>query len=528
MGSDNVRARMFPSRDPRRRRRVRGRERLGSPGETRRASRPRLVFALAVWAVASGRGGAAHAVPIDDPDIGGIGFSGPTTGDLAAVYWNPAALGLIHGGQLTFGATGRLTTTTYAPSVDPATGVALPGARASDFTHPFSWPPGPGAFAGVGADVGGDRFSLAFATYMPFADRSTYQNGGDPTLSTRYHRISADLRNLALVPALAVRFAGDLRLGFAPGFLFSTGRLSFDETTCGVGGNADCAQDPAGDARYNIASASGFQSARFALTLGGGIYFRTRSWEFGASFSSRPFAGTGSDPAGISGPDTQVVRPTRDGGGPVTCMNGRADGRGCVYADLSYKLPFTFIAGATWHPRPGVDVSAIARLLSFPANDVVDIRLTGSSLAADGLPQHIVLYRGYGDVLDMRLRYAQWVSHRIRLGAGLRFENSALPDGGISPAAVDGAKVQPTAMLTLLLGKHLSIGAGYGFTYMFSVTANNSLFDSGAASACEATGGDLSPGSACYKRLSGQARPSAAGTYQSHQHDFSLSLTMQF
>jgi len=83
-------------------------------------------------------------------------------------------------------------------------------------------------------------------------------------------------------------------------------------------------------------------------------------------------------------------------------------------------------------------------------------------------------------------------------------------------------------MLTVLLWKHVSIGVGYGFTYMFGVTANNSLFDPGAASACEAAGGDLSPGSVCYKRLSGEARPSAAGTYQSHQHDFSLSLTMQF
>ena len=504
-----------------------GRTRLGARGGWRGG----LVL-LAVLAAGGAR--EAHAVPIDDPDIGGIGFSGPTTGDLAAVYWNPAALGLLHGPQATFGATGRLTTTTVSrASIDPATGLpgpgaAVPTARASDFTHPFSWPPGPGAFAGVGADVGGDRFSLAFATYLPFTERTTYQNGDDPTLSTRYHRISADLRNLALVPALAVRFAGDLRLGFAPGFLFSTGHLSFDETTCGVGGNAACApEDPSGDARYNIASSSGFQSARFALTLGGGIYFRTRAWEFGASFQSRPFGGTGSDPAGISGADTQVIRPARDGGAPVTCMNGRTDGRGCVYADLSYKLPYIVIAGVTWHPRPGVDITAIGRLLSFPANDVIDIRLTGASLVSDGLPQHIILYRGYGTVLDTRVRYAQWVGHKLRLGAGLRFENSALPADAVSPGAVDGAKVEPTAMLTFVPFKHVALGAGYGFTYMFGATANNSVFNPTAAATCESAGGDLTSG-ACYTRSIGQARPTAAGTYHSHQHDFSLSLTTQW
>lgn len=473
--------------------------------------------------------GSARAVPLDDPDIGGIGFSGPTTGDLGAVYWNPAALALLHGPQLMFAATGHLATTTVSRAPSPTSGAVSPQASASDFTHPFSWPPGPGAFAAIGADVGGDRFSLAFATFMPFTERTTYANADNPLLATRYHRISADLRNLALVPALAVRFAGDFRVGFAPGFLFSTGHLSFDEPTCGVSGNAACtSEDPAGDARYDIASSSGFSSAKFAVTLGGGLYYRRRSWEVGLSFSSRPFGGQGPDPAGISGADTQVIRPTRDGGAPVTCMNGRADGRGCVFADLSYKLPLTIIGGLTWHPRPGVEVAAIARLLSFPGNDVIDIRVTGASLAMDGLPQHIILYRGYGTVLDTRVRYAQWLGHRLRVGGGLRFENSALPTDAISPGAVDGAKVQPTAMVLFFPFKHVSIGAGYGFTYMFGVNTNGSVFDPNAAAACEQAGGDLTPGSVCYTRLAGKARPSAAGSYHSHQQDFSLSVTSQF
>jgi hypothetical protein len=126
------------------------------------------------------------------------------------------------------------------------------------------------------------------------------------------------------------------------------------------------------------------------------------------------------------------------------------------------------------------------------------------------------------------VRYGQWVGHRFRLGAGLRFENGALGSGAINPGAVDGEKVEPTAMLTLLVSKHLTLNAGYGFTYMFGVTAQNSVFDPMAATTCEAAGGDLTPGSSCYKRLTGQARPSAAGDYHSHQHDFSLSLTLQF
>ena len=48
--------------------------------------------------------------------------------------------------------------------------------------------------------------------------------------------LTLDLRNLALVPALSIRFGSDFRVGVAPGFLFSTGRLMFAEDTALDGG----------------------------------------------------------------------------------------------------------------------------------------------------------------------------------------------------------------------------------------------------------------------------------------------------
>jgi len=54
----------------------------------------------------------ALAGPLDDPHVGSLGFSGPTTGDLTAVYWNPAALGLLQGNQFMFGASLRATQVT--------------------------------------------------------------------------------------------------------------------------------------------------------------------------------------------------------------------------------------------------------------------------------------------------------------------------------------------------------------------------------------------------------------------------------
>src|SRR5206468_5996923 len=92
---------------------------------TRRA--PRLAAALtavvtmAVVAFAP----LAAASPIDDPFVGGFSFAGPTSGDLGAIYWNPAALGLMRGFQVMVSGTARSSSIAVnrAP-IDPATGAA--------------------------------------------------------------------------------------------------------------------------------------------------------------------------------------------------------------------------------------------------------------------------------------------------------------------------------------------------------------------------------------------------------------------
>jgi len=116
----------------------------------------------------------ADATPIDDPFVAGMSFSGPTAGDLGAIYWNPAALGLMRGFQLMVAGTARWSRVTVSRApIDPTTG-ALGGtptgsATATDFRQPFTWPPGPGAYVALG--YGSDRFTLAFAAYMPYLEQ---------------------------------------------------------------------------------------------------------------------------------------------------------------------------------------------------------------------------------------------------------------------------------------------------------------------------------------------------------------------
>lgn len=464
----------------------------------------------------------ALAAPLDEPFVGGVGFNGPTAANLGAVYWNPAALGLVRGFQIMVGGTGHLSRISVnrtgidgAGRPDP-TLPPLATANARDLTQPFQWPPGPGSFLGISTDLGGDRFTLAFATYEPFLEQVHFTtNAGDPT---RYHRIDADLRNLALVPALAIRFGSDLRIGVAPGFMFSTGRMSFAEQT--IPGS----EDPSTDARYDLASGQSLGDSRFSVTLGGGVYFRRKTVEFGISYSSRPL---GSDVAGVevAADKTQVTHQTPTGVAAITCPSGQANR--CVFGDIVYRLPDVWIAGAAWHPRAGLEIAAMTRWIWFHLHDRVDVRLTSPTLQAAGLPDHIVFHRGFKDVWDARVRVAYWLRERVRLGAALRLETSAVKATDVNPGAVDGFKFEPMVMAELRVSRNFSLSAGYGFSYMPAVTARPSSFDPSAAAACEAAGGDLRELS-CLERQQGRARPTADGSYARTVHDFSASMTARF
>ena len=485
--------------------------------ERRGRRRRRDPRALALLAAASLILVAARAAasPIDDPFVTGMSFSGPTSGDLGAIYWNPAALGLMRGFQLMVAGTARWSSVGVSL---PALGSQPAGsATATDFRQPFQWPPGPGAYVALG--YGSDRFTLAFATYMPYLEQIHFPTSTTGNEPTRYQVLSMDLRNLALVPALAIRLGNDFRIGLSSGFLFSTGSLSFAEDLTG-------GQTPATDARYNINSGQGIGDAKFSVTLGGGIYWRHKTLELGVSYQSHPLGG---QVAGVevAGDSTTVTAPPVPGGGGglVTCAGGQSSR--CVFGDISYRLPDVFIAGATWHLRPGLELNVMARWLWTHEHDRIDIRLVGPTLEAQNLPEHIVLYRGFHDVVDTRARIAYWWHERLRIGGELRVENGGVDSRAVNAAAVDGLQIEPVILAELRLGRRFWLGAGYGLTIMPSVTVTNSIFEEPAPPYdCASANGDLNT-LACQARANGTARPNANGTYTSLVQDFGLTFTFR-
>jgi long-subunit fatty acid transport protein len=523
-------------------------ERRARPGRrwTARWGRLAAVAALAAGAALLVAAPPAAAAPLDEPFVGGMAFTGPTAANLGAIYWNPAALGLVRGFQLMVAASARPTTVDVSRmSIDPSNGMpggsmAIPSARASDLNGPSLF--GPHSYVALSTDFGGDRFTIGFATFMPYVQQIAFPlspRGDEPT---RYHVLALDLRNLELAPALSIRFAGDFRVGFSPGFLFSTGRLAFAEdlaldggtaglqSTCPPGGPCGV-ENPNAAARYDISSGNGLGDAKFSVTLGAGLYYRRRSFEVGIAYQSHPL-GADVPNVEVAGQHTTVTLPPRDpvgGGSVLTCPNMQSDR--CIFGDISYRLPDVWIAGATWHLRPGLELSAMVRWLWMHTQDNIDIRLSGPVLDADNhnLPQHIVLYRGFKDVWDTRVRLSYWWRERIRIGGMLRFETSAVDSSAVNAASVDGFKVEPVVLFEVRLIRQIWLGGGYGITFMRAVDVTDSVFKPEAQTACVDSGNNLDlPNGACRAQMAGQARPTAAGHYTARTQDLGMTLTFKF
>ncbi len=462
----------------------------------------------------------ADASPLDDPYIGGVGLSGPTTGDIAAVYWNPAALGLVTETQTTLAVSGQLTNLRYDP-------VAQPQAHSAVLSHPIAWPPGPGGFLGIGSRIA-QRFTIAFAAYTPFAQKLDYQTAADAP-STRYHVIGMDLRHVALTPALSVKLGRGLHMGIAPGFLFSVGRLAFDEDTAlPQGGEIDCGGSPCGvgnpaaAARFDLDSGLDPFSSALNFTFGGGILLDRPSYRLGLAYASAPL---GTDGGGITTSlrHAQVTRPSRQGGGSV-CVQDPASP--CVLGDLRYDLPDMITMGATWKGLAAWEFSTVGRWLNFSRHDRMNLRLVGPVQGGlrPEIPEQIVLHRGFRDVLDLRIRVTRRIGTRTVIGGALRFETSAVPASSASPAAPDGFKIAPALMAQIFLGRGITFGVGYAFTYVLPVDPAGTAFDPDAERICQDARGDLSA-PACAKRRAGLARGSALGRISQHGHTFSLILT---
>lgn len=464
---------------------------------------------------------AASATPLDEPFVGGIGFSGPTSGDITAVYWNPAALSLLTGTE--FHASGVFGSASTTVQRAPVGGMSFPKAQGSSSLVSKPWSPGPGQFLGIGANVLG-RFTLAVAGYWPSYERVRYEPSADDSLPTRYHGIDLDLRNFALVPALAIRFGKFIHLGFAPGFLFASGHFTFDDDS-GINQGMPAAENPQFATRYNLNAGDSTLAPSPAYTLGAGLHYKRDDWSVGLAYTSRTLGNEG-DGVRLSIRDGSIAN---DSGGVLKSPCPPTDNAPCLNGELSYRLPDTFIAGATWQMNERWSFTGTARYQTFSVHDRMVLTLAapvGSGLGENGVRSRIVFDRGFQNRTEVRANAIRKFGQRARVGAGLRVATSAIPLNRVTPVAVDGLTFSPFFMGEVSF-RGLSFRAGYALAFMPERNVTNSAFNPADASTCVASGYDLA-NPACKGYSQGTGRPTANGRYRFMSHTLSVSVVARF
>lgn len=460
----------------------------------------------------------ALAGPLDDAHVADTGFSGPTSGDLTAIYWNPAGLGMMQGPQLMLGGSLQATSVRIErASIDPVTGTSpgattFPTTAGSGTLQPFRWPLGPASFIALGAGIG-HRFGIALALYSPFSSKLALPDDGP----TRYHLVSMDMNHIATAVGLAIHATDSVQIGVAPGLLFPTAHLAFKESP-----QDTSSEDPNLAASYDLATRGMLVPAYFVSL---GAQYRRGRFALGISYTSAPL-GTGGT-LNLPLESTHVyLSPSSDG---ATLCPGPNPERVCLAGQMRYRLPSIYNLGASWQATKNWSVTGIVRWLRYGTHDKVTILLAGpaeQTVLGTQVPDHVILYRGFRDSVDLRGRVV-WENRALRVGGTLRLETSAVPAANVNAAAIDGTKLEPSVALDMRVWRQIRLSAGYAFLWMFPVDTGASVFDPTAASTCAGSGNDLNT-AACQARMKGQARPTAAGTYRLWRHTLSVSTTFAF
>jgi long-subunit fatty acid transport protein len=451
---------------------------------------PRVVILVGMLAALVA--GPAHATPLVEPHVGGMVFVGPTHPHVTAIFWNPAAAGLLHGDHIYVSGAGRIDVTT----VDRATISTANGEPSASgdlsFASADATAISPGGFIGFVSDLNTDRITLGIGIYLPFTERY-----GDAE-ALRYHAHGGSFYGLANTLSLSLRLAPRIIVGFGLTALIMQVDMRFSRDaaleTCGT---PPCdVESAAAEQRYRITTNDLFP----AISVNVGALVKLGEWYLGLSAITWPFVGDRTDISKSA--DVQVVTET----GEIVTGSGR----------VTTRLPFVLHAGARLELRPGTELVLGARWVNMNVHRLYDLRLVGSQLRGAGIPEWLPRYRGLKNFVSLEGGIETRLSPKVRVGGRLRFETSAVERAHVTPAQVDAPKVYLMGGAELQVTPSLAVTAGYSLGLHLPQTVDDSVFSPQAQIDCVSSGYDLDT---CAPSRLGSAIPTAAGDYSRTSHE---------
>lgn len=456
------------------------------------------------------------AAPLLRGRAGGLALVGPASVHPASMLDNPAALGLLENAHVLLDSTfGLQTSRVERSSIDRETGV--PGSGDSADSSAFDLTSE--NFLGATTRLGTDYLVFGLAVHNTW-DAVSYLRGsaGDvfsgetQDRATRYHGSSLLFAHVFTTLAASVRLSSNIYVGASFSYVHSWVDYRFVRDVALQGGST---LDPGEDFALNDtcgAGACNYESDEAAeaihvrgesdgLAFGGGLLWRTTAaLALGIGYAS---AVVGFGGERIPASDRAWVERAPIAG------ELRASGGG----KLIYQLPHTISAGARWALSGRLALDFQLRWVSFRLHDALDIRLTGAEFRErPAVPQRIVHYRGFQDVLAAQLGSDLRLASRLSLQAALMVASSAVRAEAVSGTAIDNWNLDGLLALRWQVAHGLALALGYGLVWVLQRDVSPSAFSPSSLVRCVDGSFDIEL-DACQRASRGQGLASTVGTY---------------
>jgi long-subunit fatty acid transport protein len=448
-------------------------------------------------------------------------IAGPTDPHVAAIFYNPAALGPLRGVHLHVEGSALL----HEGSIDrDASAPGGGGSAPINFTD-FD------AFAGVSWDLNTDSFTVGLAVLTPLTDLTQF--GDSPV---RYQAIHNRQVLFEQSVAAAFKISSRFYLGVGANFAEDWIDYSFARDVALQGGsqlvsepNALCGGMPCGYENPLARQDARLRGFNWGIGFSVGVLARPidRLW-LGLSYVSRVFnTGHGSD---FPLSDANRPRVTPAAGQPEVCWNGLPNAQPLASPPVpamggnnlqpcndvvTIAIPDLVHLGVRVEVSSRFDLEGWARWIRYGQRSSLDVNLQGGRLAqvagqpAASVPPDFVLDRGFRDAYAFELSGRWKLGERWRLSPSVVFETSAVDDSLVNAASIDAPKFDLTLTAEWRPVSHFVVGAHAGATTYVLWNAGEG-FNPTAQVACVDARGALD---ACSAYNNGDALPSAAGRY---------------
>lgn len=511
---------------------------------TRRAPSVGLCAAGAIllWGAAAGASPYLSLRPADQV------LSGPTDGTLAAIHYNPAALRLTAGSQLMAVAGARGYFGSFLRGANLPAGFGPSSQEVAAEAAQIRWA-SPDMMVAGSWDLRSDAVTLALGVYTPYTEDTNYVSG-DPAkarpdaqspelqkLSTRYHAVASHTYSLWGSLAVSLRLRQYFYLGGGFNFAWTHTRMMFmrdlDPRTDPAGQPAPPTSDglscsgPGPCEQWSQRQTIEFDGSGWGYGFTTGILvvpIENRLW-LSLSYLSPLFTSLGAA-VGLDGvpdrlPWSSGSAASNTGDPCGSKLDGARITRGdqapvCGTARLVQSFPHLIYIGGrgrlsagTWrssrHPTH-IELVGWARLY-IPARQDQDLQLERRLLSQGRIALPLSQQPAVAITFGLRQHWP-----RLTLGQELLYESPRADSANVSPANLEGHKVDASFAMRLKLHRRLALQVNVGITGVLLPSNAGTRFSPSLAETCRSTNYDVTL-SACQDSDWGWAVPSAAGSY---------------